>query len=506
MKIKNTLCLVGLLAAQVSLAQSFDSTAYKYGNTINAEELKEHLYIIASDKYEGRETGKKGQKMAMEYLINEFKSSGIQPFDGKSFTQSFDLIEQINTGIKIEFGEEAYRVNTDFSFSPSFFTNQVMDLELVFIGYGIEEGDYSDYEKVDVSGKAVLYLEGTPPNKEFEKKWSSKQKAKLANEKGAAAILTPSENLENLLVQYAHYFSKPKMKLADGKVEKEIPLIRLTHTMAEKLFEGQKVKWSKVQEKGLKKYKPFSKEIKISVNRPTQNLTSENVLAYIPGTSKKEELLVITAHYDHIGIDDSLVFNGADDDGTGTVTLIEIAEAFSLAVKAGFKPKRSILIMPVSGEEKGLLGSRYYTENPVFPLESTVANLNIDMIGRYDEKHATDSNYIYLIGSDKLSADLHKLSEKTNEIYSNINLDYTFNDENDPNRFYYRSDHYNFAKNDIPVIFYFSGVHEDYHKATDTVEKIDYKKTERVARLVFYTAWNIAYGDAPIKLNPKEEK
>ncbi len=157
--------------------------------------------------------------------------------------------------------------------------------------------------------------------------------------------------------------------------------------------------------------------------------------------------------------------------------------------------KRSILFIHLTGEEKGLLGSKYYVENPVFPLENTVANLNMDMIGRIDKEHEGNDNYVYLIGSDKLSTDLHELSENVNSEYMNMDLDYTYNDENDPNRFYYRSDHYNFAKNNIPVIFYFNGVHPDYHKPTDTVEKIEYEALMKRARLVFLTAWEIANRD-----------
>ena len=201
----------------------------------------------------------------------------------------------------------------------------------------------------------------------------------------------------------------------------------------------------------------------------------ENVLGYIEGTDLKDELLIITAHYDHLGKHDSLIFNGADDDGSGTVAVLEIAEAFMLAKKEGKGPRRSVLIMPVSGEEKGLLGSKYYTDNPVYPLENTVANLNIDMIGRLDDWH-TSPDYVYLIGSDRLSQDLHDISEQVNDLYIGIDLDYRFNEKDEPNRYYYRSDHYNFAKNNIPVIFYFNGVHEDYHKTTDTIEKIDFKK------------------------------
>jgi Zn-dependent M28 family amino/carboxypeptidase len=177
-----------------------------------------------------------------------------------------------------------------------------------------------------------------------------------------------------------------------------------------------------------------------------------------------------------------------------------------LAKKEGHGPKRSMLFMTVSGEEKGLLGSEYYADNPVFPLENTVVDLNIDMIGRIDENHAPDSNYVYIIGSDKLSTELHALSEETNKTYAGIEFDYTYNDENDPNRFYYRSDHYNFAKNNIPVIFYFTGVHEDYHQPTDTVDKIMFQKMEKIARLIFHTAWEIANRDERLKVDvmPKE--
>jgi Zn-dependent M28 family amino/carboxypeptidase len=223
-----------------------------------------------------------------------------------------------------------------------------------------------------------------------------------------------------------------------------------------------------------------------------ETVQAENVLGLIEGTDKKEEVVVVTAHYDHLGVQDGVVFNGADDDGTGTVAILEVAEAFMAAVNDGFRPRRSILFMPVSGEEKGLLGSEYYSDHPVYPLEKTVCDLNIDMIGRVDEKHVGEPQYIYVIGSDKLSSQLHLANESANKIVSNLELDYTFNSPDDPNQFYYRSDHYNFAKHGIPVIFYFSGVHEDYHKATDDIEKILFPRATRVAQLVFATAWEAA--------------
>ncbi|MBW1296632.1 M28 family metallopeptidase [Aquimarina litoralis] len=223
--------------------------------------------------------------------------------------------------------------------------------------------------------------------------------------------------------------------------------------------------------------------------------SSENVLAYIKGTEKPDEIVVISAHYDHIGVDaNGNIYNGADDDGSGTVSILEIAEAFAAAAKDGYGPKRSILFLHVTGEEKGLYGSSYYTENPVFPLEKTVTNLNIDMIGRIDEKHKEkDKNqYIYLIGSDRLSTELHNISEEANNEYTKLDLDYTYNAKDDRNRFYYRSDHYNFAKNNIPIIFYFNGVHEDYHEPSDTADKIEYDLFTKRTKLVFYTAWKVA--------------
>lgn len=219
---------------------------------------------------------------------------------------------------------------------------------------------------------------------------------------------------------------------------------------------------------------------------------SENVVAIIPGSVWPQEYIVLSAHYDHVGAKGDTIYNGADDDGSGTVALLEIAQAFKKAQEKGMGPKRSLVFLHVTGEEIGLYGSRYYTENPIYPLEQTVCNLNTDMIGRIDPNKAGNDNYIYLIGSDKLSQELHDLSEQVNQEFSQMELDYTFNDENDPNRFYYRSDHYNFAKNNVPIIFYFNGVHEDYHQPSDTPDKIEYPLMAKRTQLIFHTAWEVA--------------
>lgn len=236
---------------------------------------------------------------------------------------------------------------------------------------------------------------------------------------------------------------------------------------------------------------------------------TENVIAFIKGRDydkEPREYVVISAHYDHVGTDsEGNVYNGADDDGSGTVAILEIAEAFKKAVEDGYRPKRSIVFLHFTGEEKGLLGSKYYTENPIFPLNETVTDLNIDMVGRIDAAHKDNPNYIYLIGSNMLSTELHEISEKANQQYVGLNLDYKYNQKNDPNRFYYRSDHYNFAKHGIPVIFYFNGVHEDYHQKTDSPDKIEYDLLEKRAKLVFFTAWKVANAaHAPIVDKPVE--
>ncbi len=218
---------------------------------------------------------------------------------------------------------------------------------------------------------------------------------------------------------------------------------------------------------------------------------SENILAYIEGSEKPNEVLVVSAHYDHIGTKNGVVYNGADDDGSGTVAVMEIAEAFQKAKKAGYGPKRSILFLHVTGEEHGLWGSDYYTQNPVFPLENTVADLNIDMIGR-DDAENRGKQYVYVIGSEMLSTELKKINEQANKDSHNLILNYKYDDPNDPDRLYYRSDHYNFAKHNVPIAFYFDGIHEDYHKPSDTPDKIDYPLLQKRTQLVFTTAWELA--------------
>ena len=225
---------------------------------------------------------------------------------------------------------------------------------------------------------------------------------------------------------------------------------------------------------------------------------SKNVLAYIEGSEFPNEVVVISAHYDHLGMKGEEVYNGADDNASGSSAVMELAQSFQMAKRKGNAPKRSILFLHLTGEEIGLFGSQFYLENPVFSLENTVVDLNIDMVGRVDQKHMDKKEYIYLIGSNRLSKELHDISQQSNKKYTHLKLDYTYNDEDDPNNFYERSDHYNFAKNNIPVIFYFNGNHSDYHRTTDTADKIDFELLALRTRLIFHTAWEIANRDERI--------
>jgi len=308
---------------------------------------------------------------------------------------------------------------------------------------------------------------------------------KEASVEDYAATITAKELKEHLYVYASDYFQGRETGTIGQK--RAVDYIQNFYTTA-----------------GIKAAKGTTNYLQAMELKIKENLVqTENVVAFIEGSEFPNEYLVISSHLDHIGINSKgEINNGADDDGTGTVALLEIAEAFKQAKDKNQGPKRSIIFLHVTGEEKGLLGSKYYSENPLYPLADTMVNLNVDMIGRVNPKRETnDPNYIYLIGADKLSQELHDISEATNKKYTQLSLDYTYNDEKDPNRFYYRSDHYNFAKKNIPVIFYFSGTHEDYHKPGDTPDKILYPTLEKRTRLIFYTAWELANRNERIKLN-----
>ena len=250
----------------------------------------------------------------------------------------------------------------------------------------------------------------------------------------------------------------------------------------------------------------YNAGLQIVATKTTENLESSNVIAVIPGTDKKDEYLYLTGHYDHLGKRGDVIWYGADDDGSGTVGVMQMAEAFAAAAKKGKYPRRTVVFMAVSGEEKGLWGSEYYSEHPIYPMDKTTADLNTDMIGRVDTERMTADtlNYIYVIGHDKLSTDLPVINEAANKASSNITLDYKFDDPNDKNRIYYRSDHYNFARKGVPILFFYDGMlQSDYHKPTDTIEKINFELMQKRVLMIYHTACEITQREDMLKRDLK---
>ncbi|HAS39897.1 MAG TPA: peptidase M28 [Microscillaceae bacterium] len=492
-----TILLAGLIST-VAWSQKKDETAVKYANTLTKEDLKKHLVIVASDEMEGRDTGSPGQKKAAKYIADHFKSLGLTPpvktKDGMSYLQKFDLVSSKWKDVSIATKKSKTEYLKDIFAIGNINQKIEKSLKVMYAGEGTKE----DYTKFKAKKKAVAFFVKTVQD--------LRKKRRIAEKAGVSHMfMIMGEDQEGFdkALNYLGYYVK-RWSRGGLKGNKDSYMVCISPKTAAGLFG---VSEADLMKKDMKLGTKSSK-FKFAAEQETKiGASSENVLGFMEGTDKKKEILIITAHYDHVGKRGDKIYNGADDDGSGTVTVLELAEAFAKAKADGKGPRRSILFMTVSGEEKGLLGSRYYTDfDPVFPLKNTVADLNIDMVGRIDTRYKDDPDYIYLIGSDKLSTELHKLSEEANKQYVNIKLDYKYNDENDPNRFYYRSDHYNFAKNNIPIIFYFNGTHADYHKPTDTVDKIHFGKMERIGRLIFHTAWKIANREGRLKVDKAKSK
>jgi len=361
--------------------------------------------------------------------------------------------------------------------------------EIVYAGYGLSDSLRDDYQGLNTAGKLVLVHNGYPPGylqtQVNKKAFNSFSKQDAAMLHGAIGVLIiqedfPHREVPDKGIMYRKYFQS---KIRPNS-------IYISEQMA-RIIMGDEYEKAK---NALLEPKTFPADIRVSINKETRDLQSTDVLGYLEGSDLKDQLLVISAHYDHLGRKDSVIYFGADDDGSGTVSLLELAAAFSKAKAAGKGPRRSILFLANSGEEKGLWGSEYYTDHPVYPLNLTTADLNIDMIGRRDpgKKQGDSNNYVYIVGDDKLSSELHPISVAMNKKYTGLELDYKFNDPKDPERIYYRSDHFNFARKGVPIIFYFDGIHKDYHKPTDTPDKINYELMVKRAQLVFYTAWEMA--------------
>ena len=518
-KLLLSIASLGLVTA--ACAQQ-NKTAMKYAPIISADLAKQHLSIIASDAFEGRETGKPGADKAAHYIADEFKSLGLQPIvNGNSYFLDIPLVESAFKVSSFTVNGKSYAYMTDFYASGAGAAKTINANDIVFIGYGIGADTYDDLKGTDIAGKVVLFINDGEPmvggkskvtGTDKKSDWSTNRTKRLTflRSKNPALILAAGPNVANILKRFGGQLRGGQLSIKkEAATNIPAPVYNITTELADDLLKNSGKTYAQLKAEIDADGTPHTQTVKADVSTSYANeekdVKAVDVLGFLPGSDAKlkDEVLVISAHYDHIGLlpegAKDRVNNGADDDGSGTTSIMEIARAFSKAKKDGHGPRRSILFLGNVGEEKGLLGSEYYTDHPVIPLERTIADLNIDMVGRVGEEYigkADSANYVYVIGSSMLSTDLHNVSEKANKTYTNLDLDYKYDDPNDPNRFYYRSDHYNFAKHGVPIIFYFNGVHADYHRPGDEVSKINFPLLAKRAQLVYYTAWDLANADA----------
>ncbi|MEO8589000.1 MAG: M28 family peptidase [Flavobacteriales bacterium] len=488
----------GVLSAQV------DSSALRYGQSISQVDLRAYLDTLANDAFEGRETAMPGQKKAASFLREKFIGFGIPSIPDAAqrgllngYEQPFPLEVLTPGSMSISLNEKPIRFMEDFFYFSEPLRGELAVGAIAFVGFADSGADWTE------AGPVALVLQppdtgaqkGKVPVGNFVLHLLDSLAAQSA-QSGVRLLFYGSEHAQAMMELYGGYITGPRMTLtgtSEGTPEpRRAQVVVIDPKTADAILRHGRLTWKKAY----KRAKRIPVAIHCTVvarNVPDlRELQGENVLGYIEGGGKKEELIVVSAHYDHLGTSQGQIYNGADDDGSGTAAVLELAQAFALAKRDGQGPTRSILFLAFSGEEKGLLGSEWYGEHPVFPMKNTVACLNMDMIGRVDTTHFAHERYVYVIGSDRLSTELHRINERMNETYTHLDLDYTYNAADDPNRFYYRSDHYNFAQYGVPIIFFFNGDHEDYHQPTDDVWKIRFDLLEQRARLVFHVAWELA--------------
>lgn len=521
---KSLLSLLFLIPAFYGCIMAKDPVQQKYAEGISPETAKEHLSILASAAFEGRGTGEPGGEKAAAYIASEFKKIGLSgPIDG-SYYQPVKLVKSSSSG-RLSINGQSFSNGKDFYFIGSEPETTLDVTEVVFIGYGISDEGYDDLRGMDIAGKVVLVIaEGEPMDAkgnslitgtDIPSEWVTSRTKRLQNiiAKQPKLILATSSAVKEALDRIGPQLARSRITLeseADTPVATPTAVANISTEMADLILQntGQTVEGLKKAITKRKRSQSKIADVDLSTTFGTtlQPFTADNVLGYLEGSDLKDELLVITAHYDHEGNQDGTIFFGADDNASGTTGVLEVARAFANAKTEGNGPRRSILFIGFTAEEKGLLGSNYYAQNPIFPLENTVVNLNMDMIGRIDDKHLNGNhNYVHVIGADKLSSELHAINEKANATYTEMELDYMYNDPRDPMRIYYRSDQYNFAKHGIPVIFYFSGLHPDYHTPADTVDKINFEMLAKRAQLAFHTAWEVANRDNRLIVDSNKE-
>ncbi|HEV8157879.1 MAG TPA: M20/M25/M40 family metallo-hydrolase [Pyrinomonadaceae bacterium] len=541
---KNLLALFLLFTSafqSATLAQTAtkpNSPARKAAEKITAEQLKDYLYYVASDEMEGRDTPSRGLDLTAKFIALNLKQWGFKPAgDDGTFFQKFALNIRTTDSAKtqLEIGGRNLRYGKDFFTNPVPAT--ITDSPLVFAGNGwlLKSKNLDALKDTDVKGKTVViyskdfYPEGVTQADLFSGKLGKAfvdwiEPLSYAREKGAAGVIiiatqADEENWQNERRQREHGgMSVEKFTQISISKNRNIPTIVISRDAAENLFQGESIAFSEINRLSEANLPlptvALGKTASYTVQSKIDKASTQNVAAVWEGNDPvlKNEMVAIGAHYDHVGTNpnakgEDKIWNGADDDGSGTVAVLSIAEALAKSPK---RPKRSVLFVWHAGEEKGLWGSEYFNRFPTVDIKSVVAQLNIDMIGRSrkagdtNPKNAnlTNETEVYVIGSEMMSSELGEITKTVNNSFLNLTYNYKYDDPKDPNRFFFRSDHFNYAVNGIPIVFWFDGVHEDYHQPGDEPQKIDYAKMERISRTIFLTLWELA----DLKERPKVDK
>ncbi|HNA17636.1 MAG TPA: M28 family peptidase, partial [Ferruginibacter sp.] len=450
----------------------------------------------------------------------QFKAMGLQSVPAlNGYQQFYPLYQDSLLTTSLTAGGKDAVFGTDF-IAPlnANETGKFKAKKLIFIGYGIDDKLYSDYTNVNVKGKVVVFMLGEP-KKDGKflisgttrgSEWSFpgiSKKLATAAAKGAVGALVINPQQESFNQRAVDNSKKTGVYFPRANDAKMINYALLSHAFARTILGNDfaiDTIIATAKRGEMLKINGFEKKYKtsFSFDKYRNTINASNVVGIIEGTDKKDEYIFLTGHYDHLGMRNGKIYYGADDDGSGTVAVINMAEAFMKAAKEGYRPRRTIVFMTVSGEEKGLWGSEYYSDHPFYPLDKTSVNLNTDMVGRIDtERKTADSlNYVYVIGHDKLSSELPIINEGVNNKYTQLVLDYKFDDPADPNRIYFRSDHYNFARKGVPILFFYDGMlKSDYHQPGDTVDKIYWDLYEKRVKMIFHTAWEMANRDSMLK-------
>ncbi|HLS96244.1 MAG TPA: M28 family peptidase [Sphingobacterium sp.] len=519
--IKNWIKALCLVPALYSCAIAQDPVQIKYAQLLTEESAKTHLTRLTSKEFEGRGTGQPGGEKTANYIAEQFKSYGLLPAVNGSYFQPLKLVKASYQVQRFTIDGQSYENGKDFFVQGDNKHTHFSGSDIVFVGYGIQDPKHDDLKNVDIEGKVVLLInEGEPMDANGNSvltgsktlsEWSTSRFKRIQSllKRNPKLILATGDNVREMIDRFGSRLTAGRFTLDNGKSEEQgssnAPVIQIPTSLANQLL-AKKQTSVDAQKKSPSSFSlPAKLDAEMGVQR--EHFADPNVLGLLEGSDLKEEIVIISGHYDHDGIlPDGTIFPGADDNGSGTTGVLELAKVFAQAKRDGKGPRRSILFMAFAAEEKGLLGSQYYSENPIFPLANTVTCLNMDMIGRIDDKHLNGNhNYIHVIGSDKLSSELYEINRKANDTYTNMELDYMYDDPNDNMRIYYRSDQYNFAKHGIPVTFYFSGLHPHYHTPEDTVDKIDFPMMVKREKLVFHTAWEVANRDKRLVVDSNKQ-